>query len=73
MLVAELKVALVAHEVLSLVVRGKPPLVLPALVADCACASLAVMATLLRERAELLGKGLVAREALFSILDLVFT
>jgi hypothetical protein len=73
LLVAELKVALVAHEVLSLVVLGKPPLVLPALVAYCACASLAVMAALLREGTKLLGKGLVAREALLSILDLVFT
>jgi hypothetical protein len=72
LLVTELKVALVAHKVLSLVVLGKPALILSALVADSACASLAVMAALLREGAELLGKGLVARETLFSILDLVF-
>ena len=72
MLVTELKVALVAHEVLSLVILGKSPLVLSALVADSACASLAVMAALLREGTELLGKRLVAREALLSILDLVF-
>ena len=55
LLVTELKVALVAHEVLSLVVLGKSPLVLSALVADSACASLAVMATLFREGTELLG------------------
>ena len=72
MLVTELKVALVAHEVLSFVILGKPPLVLSALVADGACASLAVMAALLSEGSKLLGKRLVAREALFSILNFVF-
>ena len=72
MLVAELKVALVAYEALSLVVLGKPPLVLSALIADSASASLAVMTTLLREGTKLLCKRLVAREALLSILDLVF-
>ena len=60
MLVAKFKVALVAYEVLSLVVLGKPPLVLPALIAHSARAPLAVMAALLREGAELLGKSFVA-------------
>lgn len=55
LLVTELKVTLVAHEVLSLVILGKSPLVLSALVADSACASLAVMAALLRESSKLLG------------------
>jgi hypothetical protein len=73
LLVSKFKVALIAYEVLSLVSLGKPPLVLPALIAHSARASFAVMAALLREGTELLGKSLVAREALISILDLVFT
>ena len=73
MLVTELKVALVAHKVLSLVVLGKPPLVLPALITHSACTSLAVVAALLRESPKLLSQGLVAREALLRILDLEFT
>jgi len=55
LLVTELKVTLVAYEVLSLVVLGKPSLVLPALITHCACASLAVVTTLFREGAELFG------------------
>ena len=72
LLVTELKVTLVAYEVLSLVVLGKPPLVLPALIAHSACTSLAVVAALFREGPKLLSQGLVARKALLSILDLVF-
>ena len=73
LLVTELKVTLVAYEVLSLVVLGKPSLVLSALITNSACASFAVVAALLSEGTKLLRKGLMAREALLSILDLEFT
>ena len=73
LLVTELKVTLVAYEVLSLVILGKPPLVLSALITNSACASFAVVAALLSEGTKLLRKGLMAREALLSILDLEFT
>jgi hypothetical protein len=73
LLVTELKVTLVAYEVLCLVVLGKPSLVLSALITNSACASFAVVAALFREGPKLLSQGLVARKALLSILNLEFT